>query len=308
MIRNLILHAGTPKTGTTSLQVYLDREREALLRRGIFYPTTDETADSTKPKHQWIVNALMASDSAYFRQKMHQVLDQAGSGPDTMILSTEGLFNHWWDFSPAGREALAGLTKEMAVQLWVWFREPVSFIRSNYVQMLRNPHMWVECYGRDISLEQMLDDPWFARHLDYIGFVRQAESVLGRGAVLPFAYRGDTIEAFLRALGLTGMPPGGLTEYRTLGELGAKLLRVLNRYELTVEQKKAAVARIGELDAIVGAQSQPLRITAAMARRIYDLAGESMRGLERDFGLSFESTAAEGTAAPAISDACSDAS
>ncbi len=308
MIRTLILHAGTPKTGTTSLQVYLDREREALLRRGIFYPVTDESAEPTKPKHQWIVNALMASDNSNFFKKIRQMLAQAGSGPDTMILSTEGLFNHWWDFSPAGREALASLAKEMAAQMWVWFREPVSFIRSNYVQMLRNPRMWVECYGRDISLEQILDDPWFAQHLDYIGFVKQAESVLGRGAVVPFAYRGDTIEAFLRALGLTRMPPGGLAEYPTSGELGVKLLRILNRYELTVAQKKAAAARIDELDALVGAQSQPLRITAAVARRIHELAGESIRGLERDFGLSFTSPADEGAGAAAISDACTDGS
>ena len=308
MIRKLILHAGTPKTGTTSLQVYLDRERGTLLRHGIFYPKTDESAEPAKPKHQWIVNTLMASDNRHFCQKIDKILAEAGSGPDTMILSTEGLFNHWWDFSTAGRQALAALTREMAVQMWVWFREPISFIRSNYVQMLRNPRSWVECCGRDISIEQMLDDQWFIKHLDYIGFVRQVESVLGRGAVVPFAYRGDTIKAFLGALGLTGMPIGGLAEHPTSGELGVTLLRILNRYELTVEQKKAAVVRIGELDALVGAQSQPLRLAAATVRQIHKLAAESMHSLSRDFGLSFASPPDEDAGVPEFLDGYTDGS
>ena len=294
MIQTLILHAGTPKTGTTSLHVYLDRQRETLLRKGILYPRYDETADAAKPKHQWIVNTLLAPDSGEFIRKMDRVLAKAEPGTHTMILSTEGLFHHWWDFSAAGRQALASLARRMSVRVWVWFREPVAFVRANYVQMLRNPRMFVQCYGRDLSIEEMLDDPWFSQRLDYIGFVREMEGVLGRGAVVPFEYRGNTIDAFLRALGVTGMAPTNIAEHPTMGEFGVELLRLLNRYDLPADQKRAGVARIGELDAMLGLQSQPLTLTSTTIRRIRDLASESVNSLERDFGLSFPLPVDEG--------------
>jgi hypothetical protein len=293
MVETLILHAGTPKTGSTSLQLFLHQEREKLIRRGVLYPSIDETAEPSKPKHQWMVNELLKPDGGQFVQKVQRALAQAEPTTHTMILSTEGLFNHWWDFSTAGQDALRSLTKSMSVQIWVWYREPVSFIRANYIQMLRNPRWIVACYGRDLSVEEMLDDLWFSKHLDYIGFLRQAEEILGRGSVVPFAYNGDTIDSFLRALNLTDLKSAHLTEHRTLGELGARLLRLINQYDLSGEEKRVAVDHISKLDALAGQQSQPLAIAAATADRIRHLAAASITALERDFGLSFASSTSE---------------
>lgn len=296
MVETLILHAGTPKTGTSSLQIYLDRQRAALLRQGILYPDvetrTDGIADAAKPKHQWMIKALCAPDGEMFRRKIDEILGQAGP-IHTVVLSTEGLFNHWWDFTAAGREALASLSSHMSVKAWVWFREPVAFVRANYVQMLKNPRTEIACYGRDLSIDEMLDDRWFSKHLDYIGYIRDVEDVLGRGKVVPFAYRGDTVRTFLRTLGVTESEYTHLDENRTLGEFGAKLLRLVNRYDLSGEEKRVAVDHISKLDAMVGQQSQPLTIAAATADRIRHLAAASITALERDFGLSFASSASE---------------
>ena len=290
MIKKIILHAGTPKTGSTSLQVFLHQERLELMRRGILYPLIDETAELAKPKHQWMVNELLKPDGGQFIQKVNYALMQAEPDTHTMILSTEGLFNHWWDFSTAGREAIRSLTKNMLVQIWVWFREPVSFVRANYIQMLRNPRWLVACYGHDLSVEQMLDDPWFSKHLDYIGFLREVEEVLGSGAAVPFAYHGDTIETFLRALGVTGMEPATLKEHRTLGEFGARLLRLVNQYDLSGEEKRLAVSHVSGLDAVVGQRSQPLTVASATQDRIRHLASESLTALKRDFDFTFSET------------------
>jgi hypothetical protein len=304
MIQTLILHAGTPKTGTTSLQVYLDRQREALMHRGIFYPHIEkginQNADALKRKHQWIVWMLQASDGQAFSRRIDRLLAEADPTIHTLILSTEGLFHHWWDFSPAGREALASLAERLSVRVWVWFREPVAFIRANYIQMLKNPRLDVACYGRDLSLDEMLDDPWFSKHLDYIGYVREVEKVLGRGAVVPFAYRGDTIEAFLNALGVTGLEPADLNENRTLGEYGVALLRGLNRFDLSAERKRIAVEHITGLDAIVRPIWRPLTLAPATVSRVRDLASESIAALERDFGLSLESPAPENASEPVL--------
>lgn len=285
MVQKLILHAGTPKTGTTSLQIYLEQHRADLLRMGILYPRTVRSFD-LKPKHQWIVDALSARDGGDLMGKMNDVLAQIEPSTHTVILSAEGLFHHWWDFSSAGRQALASLADMFSVSVWVWFRDPISFVRSNYIQMLKNPRYHVACYGRDLSVDEVLDDKWFARHLDYIGFVSQMEEVLGRGAVIPFAYKGDTIDVFLSSLGVERTDRTKLNENRTLGEFGVRLLRMLNRHPLSPKKKWTAVVLINKLDALLGFASQPLRLGSKTEDLIRSLASESISALERDFGLS----------------------
>lgn len=48
----LILHAGTPKSGTTSLQFFMAKNRKELKEKGILYP--DHFLKNVyAPKHQW---------------------------------------------------------------------------------------------------------------------------------------------------------------------------------------------------------------------------------------------------------------
>src|ERR1017187_7782343 len=47
LVERIILHAGTPKTGTTSLQIALERHRAQIACHGLLYPTTMATAYST---------------------------------------------------------------------------------------------------------------------------------------------------------------------------------------------------------------------------------------------------------------------
>jgi len=112
MVERIILHAGTPKTGTTSLQIVLDQYREVLAQRGLLYPramvapgAAANRSYNVKPKHQWLVDDLMADNPARFADDIASVLGQMPSNINTLVLSTEGLFNHWWDFTINGRAA-----------------------------------------------------------------------------------------------------------------------------------------------------------------------------------------------------------
>ena len=267
------------------MQTVLDRHRAVLADRGILFPKID--AAQRMPKHQWLVPALCARSAAGLKVRIARTLAECQDNTHTVILTTEGLFNHWWDFSSAGRAALAALGSKFSVELWVWFREPVSFATSLYVQnlMALDPRP-AKTYARDISIEDMLDDKWFARHFDYIGFVRDAERLLGQARVRPFAYGGSTVSEFLEALGVSDLAPSEpASENRTVGELGVSLLRTLNRYRLDTDQRLAAITKIVEIDAVAGKQSVPFRISAASGARIRALADESVHALERDYGL-----------------------
>jgi hypothetical protein len=294
-VDRIILHAGTPKTGTKSVQGYLHRHREALLEKGFLYPQT--TKPAAYPRHQWVVGALRSTSGDMLRERLDAVLSESTSDTHTLILSTEGLYNHWWDFSKAGRKALSSLTDRYRIEVWTWFRDPVSYTASNYIEMLKSPQGFVPCYGRDLSPEQMLEDRWFARHLDYIGFVRDADGLLGPGSVVPMKYVGDTVAAFLGNLGVERVESGAVFDHPTMGDVGVALTRVLNRRPLPPPVKLKAMELVTAIDDAVGEHSRPFELEPATRARVLALAAESLARLEDDYGITFGGTEA-GQATP----------
>ena len=292
MVERIVIHAGTPKTGTTSLQIVLERERQLLASAGICYPATDQTdyprpdgTAGTKPKHQWLVGALMAPDSQVLVNRISASVSAAAPETTTVVFSTEGIYHHWWDFAPAGRAALVALTQCWQVEVWVWFRHPVDFFVSSYVQMLKNPRGGVACYGQDWSPEQLLVDPWFSRRLDYCGFVDQVTALLGPHSVRLFAYRGTTCTDFSAAIGFPGLGGEGVHEHRTLGATGVAMLRALNRVTLPRLAKVSAVRSITQFDHQIGPASPRFALDDGLQQRIMAQCDEGLRRLHDVYGF-----------------------
>jgi hypothetical protein len=280
----LILHAGTPKTGTTSLQLTLEQRRAWLAERGIAYPVT---GGGPSPRHQWMIASLMNGDRMAFARQLEEALRPISGRIHTIVLSSEGLFNHWWDFSAAGRDALRALRTNFDVSLWVWLREPVAYTRSLYVQMLRNPRVQnVPCYGTSLSIDEMLEDRWFAKHLDYIAFIRDAESVLGSNTVVPYVYRGDTVQAFFDELQLEYTALSSRSDNASLGAVAADLLRALNRHDLPADARAQAIEHIAKIEALTG--TRPMKLSPQTKEKIRSISAESVQVLSREYGLTFD--------------------
>jgi hypothetical protein len=290
MVGKIIVHAGTEKTGTTSLQLFLDDHRGELLSRGVYYPETGYSYRQSGrfPKHSWLLEGLMTRDGAPLRLGFERLLSQCPPDASTIVLSDEALFGDWQHTSPAGRAAFGALSAALEIELWVWFREPVAYARSLYVQILKNPGVPAVADGADFTLEAALEFPTFSGRLDYIGYVREVESVLGDGKVRPFVYRGDTTTAFLHAVGVDDMEAGRPRENRTASEAGVRLLQILNRYDLDADEKLTAVSLIARLDDLLAPQSPPLAVAGETQERIRALAAPSVAALAQEYGLSFE--------------------
>ena len=233
-----------------------------------------------------MISGLVSADSAHFMNMVDAALAEARSDTHTMILSSEGLFHRWWDFSSAGLSALQSLVARFPLQFWLFFREPVSFARSFYIQMLKNPRGLGPCYGQDVSVSDMLDDPRFALHLDYIGYIRTVEAALGAGTVRPFHYQGDTIAGTLAALEIGDLEPSTMQENRTIGKFGVGLIRMINQRTMAVEQKWQAVRLIEELDKLVDDYKWPLALEPEVVSRIDALSADSVRAFEQRYGLA----------------------
>ncbi|MGA8146938.1 MAG: hypothetical protein WB870_05090 [Gallionellaceae bacterium] len=287
--RRLILHAGTPKTGTTSLQFHLDENRPMLKSHGMLYPSIRNKTNSAVPKHQWLMECLLSGDEAPLAGEMNAVVGELAPNIHTIILSTEGIFNHWWDFPPASKALLASLTNWFDVEVWVWFREPALFMKSSYLQKLCNPRTpMVRSNGIDLSMEEMLQDAWIVKHLDYLGFIREAQAIFGKNSVAAFQYDGNTVASAMKFLGLTS--PQQKEEQRhnvSLGEMGVNLIRVANRYDLNSFEKEQVVILIKQIDALVAKKCGPYILDDTSRERIKACFALQENILQDEFGLSW---------------------
>lgn len=236
----LIIHAGTPKTGTTSIQSYLDKNQRKLRGKGILYPhNIDRIKHPHAPKHQWVEKNLVTTHIDYFLENVKNIIAQITEETHTIILSSEGIYNYWWDFPGASTALFSELRHHFDTEIWVWFREPLAFIEDFYKQCMRNPRVESNpCYGRDLSFSEMLDIPWFSQHLDYQGFVNDCQALFGEDKVLAFHYEGDVVQALKQKLGLATPHDNSSPRLNnSLHSTAVALLRVINSYDVSAKDK-----------------------------------------------------------------------
>jgi hypothetical protein len=280
----LIFHAGTPKTGTTSLQNFLDQNRQLLLQHGIFYPYPDGC--TTPPKHQWIVDCLLNGNDREFADRLQKACSDISLPVHSIILSTEGIFNHWWDYSPTAKSILLILKEYFEVNVWIWFREPESFASSLYRQNLTNPRFRA-CYGQDLSFKEMLAETWFVKHLDYLSFVQEVQLLFGQDAVNVITYAGDTVSSFKTLLKMEHLPDYPILENQSINQVGVDLLRVVNRYKPEDASKRSLVALVKQLSVIICKNTpQPFLIAEDDRQYLKQITALGNAALRKEFGLT----------------------
>ncbi len=271
----LIIHAGTPKTGTTSLQTYLDKKQRKLRGKGILYPhNLEKLKNPHAPKHQWFEKNLVTTNLDSFLENFKNILSQVTDDTHTIILSSEGIYNYWWDFPDASKDVLSELSKLFDIQLWVWFREPLTFIESYYKQCIRNPQVDSNpCYGKDLSFADMLKIDWFSQHLDYQGFVDECNTLFGEKKVSVFNYDGDVVQEVIQILGLA-TPHDNPTprQNKSLNSASVTLLRTINHYNIKAKDKERLMPLFKEINALLDNYAKDELIDVESRKRVLALA------------------------------------
>ena len=275
--RRLVLHGGMPKTGTSSLQWYLSENRPTLAASGFWYPASTYPLE---PKHQPLSATLRTGDISGFARYVESALHDMPDNTHTVILSTEGISNHWWDYPPEGRSALRRLAALFDFELCLWFREPVSFAAAFWAQSLINPptaakHAMIN--GCDVSLSEAMENDWFRRHFDYFGLWKEAGLLFGKSRVRALSFQGDTIATFLDEYNIPVLPLVPMRRNVTLGRLGTTLVRLVNRSAFTVDGRRRVLRWISRLDRLVGVLAGKLRVSTQERALIERESGPNWR-------------------------------
>lgn len=271
----LIIHAGTPKTGTTSIQTYLDKNQRKLRGKGILYPhNIDRINHPHAPKHQWFEKNLVTTHVEYFLENIKNIIAQVKDDTHTIILSSEGIYNYWWDFPDESKALLSELGKHFDTEIWIWFREPLVFIENYYKQCIRNPQVKSNpCYGKDLSFAEMLEFEWFSQHLDYRGFVNDCQSLFGENKVLAFKYEGDVVQEIKRKLGLATTHENSTPRLnKGLNTTSIALLRVINSYNIKAKDKETLMPHLREICEVIEDYTMEPLIDNESRKRVLELA------------------------------------
>ncbi len=290
--RRLILHVGTPKTGTTGLQRYLYSQRDAMAREGIWYPppsTTQKYNKRSQPKHQRLVLMLRTANEEGFLRYVQEALRDMPASTHTVIMTTEGMYHHWWDYTPRMLGILRHLANLFEFEMCVWFREPVSFAASWYIEFLKVSDVDSVGYcGQDMDFDEVFQSEWFRRKLDYLGFYYEAQCLFGHQRVIPFVYSGDTVETFLTHYG-TGRgdavqaSSAARRANRSLRVAGIRLMRSVNRWRgrLPLRQQRRVVNLVRAIDFVIGDWSGSFHLNTRQADLVNRYAGRGWSVVKR---------------------------
>ena len=131
--KRLVLHVGLPKTGTSSLQMALNLNRQRLKDGKIIYPTSK--SDQRYPNHPFLTQALWGNEGAL--ETLRKVLDTREDS--TVCLSHEGVTNQLNRMSHETTADFQAVTRDWEVVVYLVTRKPETWLASYWKQCVINP-------------------------------------------------------------------------------------------------------------------------------------------------------------------------
>lgn len=213
----LILHAGTAKTGTSSLQAVLHANQSALREQGVCYPDPQSWLGGANVAHHGFAHVVSRTRRVDVRQAQRLVADlQREVGEhETVILSSEVIYRlpggagQWnrmgprtyWRARLAYLDRLATLLGDFQVEVVLFFRRPDTFAEALYSEYVLNTlgqsdfRRWREERG-----------PLF----DYAGQIEAFRTVFPSVTALDYddARRTGLVRAFSDVVGVRVADPG----------------------------------------------------------------------------------------------------
>lgn len=208
--KQIIIHVGIHKTGTTSIQTFLGRHRFALQRLGIDFYTGIFIADNHVELHDaamrlnrdspFKLDSKLHVDKEFIERVHHHISQYIKQSDFPIILfSAEGLSLLYYEDE---LRRLKNFFSKDCIKILIYVRNPTDFLRSYKNEL--NKHAKPEKIEKD-SFAYTEPDSWL---LDFESRISKFEKVFGPENVILIDYDdevgrdGNIIPSFLRAIGI----------------------------------------------------------------------------------------------------------
>lgn len=236
--RRLVLHVGLPKTGSSALQKCCDDNRQQFLQHSVNYPLPEEHLISRK--HQFLINSLLRGRF----DQLCSILEQ--NNARTIILSTEGLTNHLYDFPPEHLATFRDITSAYEVTIFVVFRERESWTRSRYKQSVLSSLNARGEQATSLKYEEFCALRHTMQLTDPTALCKDLKSAYGAQEVVAVAYERDWMAAFVAMLGIPS----------------STMLKTLERVHVSVSDELVEIVR--QVNALGVTQQERTDLLAAL--------------------------------------------
>ena len=271
MTPRLILHVGTHKTGTTTLQALMAAHRPALAAAGVCYPDTTRSSVPHLPKHSSLFEALTAGPEAFAREYGLITEEFARSGAHTLVLSEEGLSGpRCFEFG-----AMARFAEAFDVTVVCYLRRQDRLVEALWNQYCREGH-------EKRQIAHYIGRARVLLRLDYLRMLAFWETV---GAVRAVSY-----DRAVRSAGLvpsfvdvTGLPlPAGADRRENVSPSMscAAVLAELNRQGIAADWRA--------IERALGPAARRTALGAGLRRDLLARFAEVNAELAARFGVTFD--------------------
>ncbi|HSI50472.1 MAG TPA: hypothetical protein VLA61_19575 [Ideonella sp.] len=285
-MKKLFLHIGVEKTGTTSIQTYLARNRDVLRARGVLYPTAPGAqnhiglavlACNRRQRVQDLLIGLgIESDTDWdaYRERLCEQLQasSAQADVDKIVLSNEHMSSRLIEAGElqALREALLPLADEIQVILYA--RRQDEVILSDYSTQVRSG-----------VCEPFRYLPYYRRKYSYYELAKLWAGVFGESAMHCRVFdpqhfvEGNLLTDFMAAIEVPadGSFISGSRENESLSARALEYLRMLNQHLPAVVDGRANVERGPLAHAVSRIPGERARLDGMTAAGILSLFADS---------------------------------
>jgi hypothetical protein len=216
----VLIHAGTHKTGTTSIQAVLSDHRKRLRRQGIFYPDTKPHLGGGRHAHHRFAHAFVGTDD-HALEAAHRFVDDinATAKPgETILLSSEAFYrdvhgtNRWRSVSKQDYWALR-------MRYLARVAEVLPATETSVLLYLRRPDILADSLYRENVTKSLVNNSfyeWLRRThplFHYDGQIQAFSDAFPSVQVCRYEDAVDEglVESFFRQMGLTAPAPGPWT-------------------------------------------------------------------------------------------------
>ena len=156
----IIIHGGLYRTGTTSLQSALTKNRPLLQSAEILYPGSPSSASFPDTQHSYLFSKALARDFAACEAHLAEIHEAAmAANCDTVLLSSE-LGSSFPEIPESFAEFVAALRRHFdPIRFHFVLREPIGYATSLYRELISYGYCSTSRIFSSSQIKQLLLNP-----------------------------------------------------------------------------------------------------------------------------------------------------